>query len=164
MKLLSLLRRRDRGVSALEFVLVAPVVVFITFAVLDFGNALQQIIRLETAARAGAQVAFTQPNNPREDPNDPGSIRVVQKAVRDSLQYWPLSPTGDVQVQYNASCMCPLPSTTTFDCFATAVEDACGTSVDDFRQFASVNVSRPYRALFIVPVTTLRGHVELRLR
>jgi len=148
------IRRRDRAASALEFALVAPLVVFVTFAVVDFGNALQQIIRLEAAARAGAQVAFT-------DANDTAAVRT---AVRNSLQFWPLTtdnPAGNVTVTVSTSCVCPT-TTTTFNCTTGDPVTSCG--VDDFRQYASVTVSRPYTALLIVPVTTLAGNVELRLR
>lgn len=147
--------RWRRGASALEFALAAPIVTFITFAVLDYGNALQQIIRLEAAARAGAAVAFASPTNTAEIPT----------AVRTSLQFWPLAtdnPAGNVTVAVDNVCRCPLPSTTTFNCTTGDPATACG--VNDFRQYVSVSVSRPFTAVFIVPQTAVRGNVELRLR
>jgi Flp pilus assembly protein TadG len=148
--------RWRRGASALEFALAAPIVTFITFAVLDYGNALQQIIRLEAAARAGAAVAFASPSNTAE----------IRTAVRTSLQYWPLAtdnPAGNVSVAVDNTCRCPLPSTTTFNCTTGDPQNACG-GTGDFRQYVSVSVTRPFSAVFIVPQTTVRGNVELRLR
>jgi len=155
-RLLAQCGRRDRGAAAAEFALVVPIITFITFAVLDFGNALQQIIRLEAAARAGAQVAFSAPSNTAD----------VRTAVRDSLANWPLTtdtPAGNVAVTIANTCRCPLPSTSTFNCTTGDPATACG-GTGDFRQYVSVTVARPYTALFMVPVTTVRGNVELRLR
>lgn len=147
--------RWRRGASALEFALAAPIVIFVTLAVLDYGNVLQQIIRLEAAARAGAQVAFASPDNTAE----------IRTAVRSSLQFWPLttdSPAGDVSVVVENTCRCPVPSTTTFNCTTGDPTSSCGG--EDFRQYVSVSVSRPFSAVFIVPQTTVGGNVELRLR
>lgn len=147
-------RRRDRGVSALEFALTAPLIAFVMFLVVDLGNGLQQLIRLEAAARAGAQVAFTQP----------GDTEAIRTAVRESLQNWPLKtdkPPGDVEVDSSFTCMC-VNNTTTFNCSTGDPQSSC--SAEDFRQYVSVTVSRPARALLWIPVTMLRGNVELRLR
>jgi Flp pilus assembly protein TadG len=147
-------RGRDRGVSALEFALTAPIIAFVMLIVADIGNGLQQIVRLEAAARAGAQVAFTEPDEPE----------AIRTAVRESLQYWPLttdSPPGDVTVTSSFTCMC-VNTATTFNCTTGDPESSCGSP--DFRQYVSVTVSRPARALLWVPITTLRGNVELRLR
>ncbi len=147
-------RGRDRGVSALEFALTAPIIAFVMFFVVDLGNGLQQLIRLEAAARAGAQVAFT----------EPGETEAIRTAVRDSLKYWPLTtdtPAGDVTVTSSFTCMC-VGNTTTFNCSTGDPQSSCGS--EDFRQYVSVTVSRPATALLWVPITTLRGNVELRLR
>lgn len=148
-------RGRDRGVSALEFALTAPILAFVMFFVVDLGNGLQQLIRIEAAARAGAQVAFT-------EASEPDAIRT---AVRQSLQNWPLTtdtPAGDVTVTSSFTCMC-VGNTTTFNCTTGDPEQSCNRS-PDFRQYVSVTVSRPATALLWVPITTLRGNVELRLR
>lgn len=147
-------RRRDKGTSALEFALTAPILMFITLAVVDFGNALQRMIRLESAARAGAQVAFSQP----------GDQNAIRTAIRQSLQNWGLvtdNPAGNVNVAVSLSCLCPS-STATFDCTTGDPSVSCAT--DDFRQYVSITVTQPFTALLVVPVTTLRGNVELRLR
>ncbi|MBB5690293.1 pilus assembly protein [Roseomonas alkaliterrae] len=148
-------RRLDRGASALEFALTAPIVLFITLAVVDFGNALQRTIRLESAARAGAQVAFSQPD-------DQNAIRA---AILQSLGIPATgtnNPAGNTSISVSSSCLCPPPGTTAFDCSTGDPVASCGT--DDFRQYVSVTVSQPFTALLVVPLTTLRGNVELRLR
>jgi Flp pilus assembly protein TadG len=51
------LRRDDRGVAALEFVLVFPFLVLMLFAIVAFGNYLSKTTQATGAARDGARVA-----------------------------------------------------------------------------------------------------------
>lgn len=168
MRLLQPLRRRDRGVSALEFVLVAPVVMFIMTAVADIGNALQQAVRLEAAARAGAQVAFTHPGDTQFNNNDPNAA-LVRTAVFNNLPGWTAASNcsngvgSGVCVTYAAWCQCPQ----TGNVANTSVAFDCSTDplpCEDFQRYASVAATRNYARLLVVPVSTLRGNVELRIR
>lgn len=160
------LRRQDRAVAALEFALVMPVVVLIMMAVADYGNALQQSLRLEAAARAGAQVAFTRPGDTRTNVNDP-SIALVRNAVRSSLPGWAFAPScldgagNGVCVTYQSWCQCPQGNTVSpsvgYNC-----NDANPPCEEATMRFASVTVTRNYTPLLIVPISTLRGNVEIR--
>ncbi len=161
-------RRRDRAVSALEFALVTPVVLLIMMGIADYGNALQQSLRLEAAARAGAQVALTQPGDTRTTPNDP-SAALVRTAVLSSLAGWAVAPsctngagTG-VCVSYVSWCQCPgavsPTSPTAHDCSSDT--PPCDETA---QRFASISVTRNYSPLLLVPVRTLRGNVEVRTR
>jgi Flp pilus assembly protein TadG len=79
---------RDRhGTSAVEFCVVAPLVLMAFALVADLGNAVQQSLRLETAARAGAQYALTFPTD----------AAAIQAEVRRALPDW-----GDVTVEVPA--------------------------------------------------------------
>ena len=168
MSLMHLLRRRDRGVSALEFALVTPVVLVIMVGIADFGNALQQAVRLETAARAGAQVAFTHPGDTQFNANDPNAT-LVRSTVTANLAGWSAAPscsngvgTG-VCVTYRSWCQCPQSGNAAnisyaYDCSADT------PPCEDFQRYASVTATRNYVPLLVVPTTTLRGNVELRLR
>lgn len=153
MNLRAVLRRRDRAVSALEFALVMPTLVLILLAIADLGNAMQQSIRLSAAARIGAQVAFSKPQ-------DDAAIRT---AVTAALAGWSVSSQADCDanratgacITSNQTCRCIGGST--FDC-------SRGDVTCDFTHYARVTVSRPYSPLLIVPQTTLTGNVELRFR
>lgn len=48
---------RDRGAAAVEFALVLPVLLFLLFAIIDGGRALNAQITLTSAAREGARLA-----------------------------------------------------------------------------------------------------------
>ena len=168
MRLHHLLRRKDRGVSALEFTLVTPLVLFIMTAVADFGNALQQALRLESAARAGAQVAFTRPGDTQFNNNDPNAA-LVRTAVLNSLSGWPAASTcssgvgSGVCVSYTAWCQCPQAgnaANTSFAFNCSADNPPC----EDIQRYASVTVTRNYTRLLVVPLSTLRGNVEIRIR
>lgn len=158
----------DRGASALEFALIMPVVMLIFTAVADLGNALQQSVRLEAAARAGAQVAFTSPGDTQFTANDPNAT-LVKNAVLSYLSGWAAASTctngigNGVCVTYTSWCQCPrndnVASTTyAFNCNADT------PPCEDMQRYASVTATRNYSPLLYVPVTTLRGNVELRVR
>ncbi|MBP0464694.1 pilus assembly protein [Roseomonas sp. PWR1] len=155
MTITSLLRRRDRAASALEFVLVMPIVVLVMFAVADFGNAMQQAIRMESAARAGAQIAFSNPT----------ATTQIRDTVRAHLGNPPLA-TSCVDGVGNGVCITPL---SWCQCGSAAVNYAnrvdCDTEQSGctIRQYVSITVTRPYSPLIVVPVTTLRGNVEVRV-
>ncbi|MBR0673007.1 TadE/TadG family type IV pilus assembly protein [Neoroseomonas soli] len=162
------LRRRDRGVSALEFAIVMPLLMFIMVAIADYGNALQQLVRLETAARAGAQVAFTHPGDTQFNVNDPNAT-LVKNTVLASLQGWPAAPTcingagNGVCVTYAAWCQCPQSGNAAGTSFAYDCS-ANSPPCEDFERYASVTVTRNYTRLAVVPISTLRGNVEIRVR
>lgn len=169
-----LLRRRDRGVSALEFALVMPLVVLIMLGIADYGNALQQSLRLEAAARAGAQVALTRPGdtgNLMYPPSGHASVAPIRNVVLANLPGWAAAPscldgagTG-VCVTYRAWCQCPqgnnaISPTVAFTC--SMETPPCDE--DSIMQFASITATRNYSPLLLVPISTLAGNVEIRVR
>lgn len=137
---------RDRGgVAALEFVIVMPVLALIMVATADLGNALQQSIRLETAARAGAQYALSYPSD----------VAGITDQVRNSLIGWPAG-SGITIGTPTLRCVCP--GNTSVTC---ANEDTCSVTT---QQFITVSVTRPHAPLLITQFTTLQGRAEVRLR
>lgn len=174
MKIPKILRRRDRGVSALEFALTLPVLTFIMLGVADYGAALQQSIRLEAAARAGAQVAFTHTGDTRFNTADTNfangsNAKLVRDAVLAKLSGWSTAPSctngagNGVCVSYVAWCQCPQSGNAAgtnyaFDCSSDT------PPCEDFQQYASITATRNYSPLSIFPLRTLRGNVEIRVR
>ncbi|WP_137124224.1 TadE/TadG family type IV pilus assembly protein [Roseomonas sp. HF4] len=145
------LRRDRRGAAALEFALMLPVVTFIMLGVADYGSALQQVIRLEAAARAGAQVVMSRPND----------TAAIRDGVRAYVSDWPLA-TNCAAASPSGLCI-----TSGQRCRAVGAtsEVACTTRfTTDFQRYAWVTVTRDYTPPFIVPQRTLRGNVEIRLR
>lgn len=85
-------RRWRRGSSAIEFALLAPFFALIAMGAYDLGNAVQASMRLERAARAGAQYALVHPRD----------LAGIQSAVRAA---WPALGTADVPMPIT-SCAC----------------------------------------------------------
>ena len=55
-------RRNERGTSALEFALVAPILVVVVFGIVNLGVVLAQQISLNNGARQAARFAVVDPN------------------------------------------------------------------------------------------------------
>jgi Flp pilus assembly protein TadG len=142
---------RDRkGVSTLEFGLVAPVLILVLLGVFDLGNALQQSIRLESAARAGAQYAFAYP----------GDEAGIAAAVRANLTGW-----SNVVVQRPVR-VCKCADGTGVDCSTGTCDGGATLPIT----YISVTVTRPFvgisplTASIFSSLTTLTGNVEIRLQ
>ena len=142
--------RGRKGVSALEFGLVAPVLILVLLGAFDLGNALQQSIRLESAARAGAQHAFAYP----------GDEAGITAAVRANLAGW-----SDVVVQRPVR-VCRCPDGAAVDCSVGTCGGGTGVPITSI----SVTVTRPFAGIspltapLLPSLTTLTGNVEIRLQ
>lgn len=67
--------RSKRGVAAVEMAVVAPVLILILMACIDFGRAISQSIQLTNAVRVGAQYAVTSAN----------AQAMIEGAIRSAL-------------------------------------------------------------------------------
>lgn len=134
---------RDRhGGAALEFAFLTSVLVLIMLGVVDLGNAAQQTIRLETAARAGAQYALGYPRDRAG----------IEEQVRTALAGW----TDITIAPAVLCCVCPTDPSVTCD-----NESRCSTRTE---RYMTISVTRPFRPLLVRTLTTLSGRVELRFR
>jgi Flp pilus assembly protein TadG len=145
---LGALGRCRRGTSAAEFAIIAPVMVLLLAAVADVGAAMQQSIRLETAARAGAQFAMSFPTNQAG----------IAGAAAASLGS---AGTGATVVASAPFCACP-GATASVSCDGTPCSGAAAGT------YVSVTVTRPFSPIvgigdFVLPAT-LRGDAITRVR
>ena len=145
-------RLRDRrGTAASEFAIVLPVLMLVLFSVHDIADAMWRTTRLEMAARAGAQYAFSKPQD----------AAGIAAAVRGQLTGW-----NDVTVA-PATMTCRCDNGAAADC--TTGTCVVGTVTHAPIGYVSITVTKPYT--FLSPLTarilpqlaTLRGNVELRL-
>lgn len=142
--------RSRRGVAASEFALVAPIFVTVILAAVDIGNAVQQNIRLEAAARASLPYAHVYPS-------DTGGIRNI---VVNALSGWNNVTVGNVTL----TCDC---ATTTNNVTTTTSNDcvsACSVNTAELRQFISINVSRNYSGFLFLQNRTLHGNIQMRVQ
>ena len=81
-----------RGIAASEFALVAPVLLLLALGTFDIANAVQTSIRLERAARAGAQFAAA----------NSADMEAIRSRV---IAAWPELTTTDVALP-SLACEC----------------------------------------------------------
>ncbi|WP_114377581.1 TadE/TadG family type IV pilus assembly protein [Elioraea thermophila] len=148
MRALTSLRRCRRGLSALEFGLVAPFLVLVLSGLVDLGHALQRTIVLENAARAGAHFAMS-------FPQETASIAAAVRAALGGVE-------ATVTVQ-GPNCVCGDGSPASCDGLACP-----GTPPTPSRVFVRVIVAAPYQPLigfgrYVLP-ETLRGEAIARVR
>jgi Flp pilus assembly protein TadG len=110
--------RDRRGVSAIEFAIIAPIMVTLMLGAYDVGNAALQQIRLQEAVRSGGAYAISWPTD----------LSGIQTAVSDALPAgMTLTNPGGVAA---VKCRCLDPATGTvsalMDC-TTANFDTCIT-------------------------------------
>ena len=125
--------RDRRGVSALEFAIVAPVMAMLLFGAYDFSNAAQQQIQLQEAVRAGGAYAISRPTD----------VTGIQNAVAGAL------PGGRQLVGGVAavSCSCMDPGSGALSalpgCLATDLDSCSATSA----KAISITATTTYTAL-----------------
>jgi Flp pilus assembly protein TadG len=112
-----IIRGGRRGVAALEFALIAPVMILLLLAAYDIGNAVDEQMVLQQALRAAGQYAISFPNN------NSGILEAIQQGYPKS---WTgvtpnvTEPSGDGPPYYVTlqalvtfpSLILPLPTTT----------------------------------------------------
>ena len=105
--------RDERGVSAVEFALTVPVLLFSLLGVVDLGNVVYQRADMESALRAGIQYFM----------NGGDDLSRAEDVVNSS---WTTKPDG-VYIAAERVCLCG------------AVEHACNALCDDGTYPASYN-------------------------
>jgi Flp pilus assembly protein TadG len=171
------LRRRARAAAALEFSLTVPIIGVALMGVADYANALQHMIRLEGAARAGAQILFTQPGQidaagaiPAPAESNAARKPAAEAATQAFLPGWTVSTAPDCESATTGTAVC-LRAWTWCQCSGDPVIranarrcDAACPSGQTMQQFGSVTASRPFSPLITAPVDRVVGNVELRIR
>lgn len=118
--------RSQRSQGLTEFAIIAPVILLITFGIIDFGRGLYLYITLQQAANEGARVAvrasyFVDPSGASHTwPNDTDVSNAVQiHAVIMNLAAYPACPNGPLPNGGNPSGSPSLPAANTGWIFIT---------------------------------------------
>ena len=127
-----------RAIAATELALVAPVLITLMLCVHDLADGFQVSIRLERAARAGAQVAMSGTTD----------LTAVQSAV---ISAWPALSASDVPLPV-LSCEC---GTTSVSCTATCASGLIRT--------VTVRATRQLSPLLLRSYAQGVGHAVARL-
>lgn len=114
---------RDRaGVAAIEFAIIAPVMILLAGAAWDLGNAVDRSIHLENAARTGAQYIT-------RNPSDTAGAQAAAQAV--------LSGYGTISIG-TMVCTCPPSGAATG---GSAVDCATGTCTTGMTRYITVTAT-----------------------
>ncbi|HLO77312.1 MAG TPA: TadE/TadG family type IV pilus assembly protein [Magnetospirillum sp.] len=142
----SRLYRCTKGVAAVEFALMLPILVMLVAAVADFGLAVNEKMRLTSAARAGAQWAY------KKSGETGGVALAVQQA----------SGLDPAQVTIGTQKFCGCVSGATVSCLGTCND---GNGV---RTYVTVSVSESWAPVIVSSVmdgpVALTGTVTLRVK
>ena len=140
--------RDQRGSAAVELALYLPIALVLFAGLFQYGSSIFASLRLESAARAGAQYAMVDANNATN----------IQNTVLSAIG----GDTADVQVTATTYCQCPGSSTQT-DCTTGSCSGGAA-----LRQYVSIAASRPFTTILglasLAPISQVSGHAVIRVR
>lgn len=152
--------RLDRaGTAAVEFALIAPVVAIVLIGLTDWGLAIEQRERLQTAARAGAQIALF---NPTDDAAIRAAVCTAAGATQtraEALLTTTCPNTGSLGGLVPTSrvfCACIVSNTQVGDSCDAACAGTIVTSV-------TVSASRGYSRITPTGPTSVSANVRVRI-
>lgn len=140
--------RDQRGSAAVELAIYLPFVLMLFAGLFLYGAGIFTSLRLESAARAGAQYAMVDATNAAN----------IEQAVLDAIG----GDTSDVQVTATTYCQCPGSGTQT-DC----TTGSCGAGSAP-NQYVAIAATRPFTGFLglasLAPISQLSGHAVIRVR
>ena len=129
----------DKGVAALEFAIIFPLLLAIILSMYDIARSVHLNIRLAEAARLGAEYALRAPSD------DVG----ISNTIMDALPGW-----TDVAIDpVERSCICP----------ASGPASCSSTCSHAMQRYLTIRVSKGIDRLLIGP-SAARGEITVRLR
>lgn len=145
-------RQSEAGVSAVEFALLAPVLVFALVAAVDMGLAEYERMTIDHALRAGAQSAMV-------DQGQAQVLAVVQNtAAKNFVISTQNTPSTDtLLVSVSQFCACPDSTGTAVSC-----STACTGSLPTFVYY-SLSGTKIYSGM-IMPAVTMSPSVLVQVR
>lgn len=135
------IRRSNRGVAAIEFALIVPVLLILMLGLTDYGLAMFTKMELTGAVRAGAQLALS----------DKDDIPKIVQAVVDAT-----NNAAGITVTAVETCKCDDETTVTCG-------DTCG-DLSDNRYFMTVTATQDFSYIFISTDVTLTETAIIRTK
>jgi Flp pilus assembly protein TadG len=121
-----------RGVAAVEFAMIAPILIMLFGGAVDLGRGIERGIRLETAARAGAQYAILKPNDQTG----------ILNAVVTSLT----GVSGASVTVLQIVCNCP--DANGAPAGSTSASECSNTCATGLARYRTITVSAPFTPVF----------------
>jgi len=144
--------QNEKGVAAVEFALIAPILMMILIGIIDFGMYINQKMHLENTARAAAEYVMKG-----------GDEADVQSNVINVTDRLKVENEEDLNVEMENLCECD--SGVKISCSAASVCSSSGTGYK--RRFFTVRINMNYSTIFPYPgfpsSMTLSGHARLQV-
>jgi Flp pilus assembly protein TadG len=128
-------RLGDKGNAAIEFAIIAPILLALLTGAWDFGNCFVESQRLASAARAGAQYGIQAPANATD-------FAGMTQAARNNAS------DADDALTVSASQICTCPGGASVACTGSCV------GIPAPQIYVKLVVSEPYTTLFTYPFVT----------
>lgn len=149
--LMSRLRRiwRDRrGISAVEFSLISPVLVLGSFATVDAGMAVYEEMMIANTLRSGAHLAIASSDEAQV-------LAVLQAVAAENFSVASGAPAdGELVASVNSYCVCPSDGSTQVVCTTTCSGGAPA------QQFYALSASKQFDGI-LLPGFTLSGAIDV---
>ena len=132
------LLRCEKGVSAIEFGLIAPLLFFSLLAMTDVGFALHDRIRVDHVLRAGAQPAM-------RDAGEPHVLATLAATAQESYTVAEVGGPDAIAVGVDRFCICPATAST-----PEVVDTTCTqTCPVEPTRFYTLSASKSYQGIFL---------------
>ncbi|HSG95184.1 MAG TPA: TadE/TadG family type IV pilus assembly protein, partial [Afifellaceae bacterium] len=145
-------RRDDKGVAAMEFGLVAPILFFGLLSAIDLGLAVNERMDVNHVLRAGAEAAIN-----KADPTDVLEVMAATGGQNMTVSTNGQGGAGDLSVTVNQYCACP---------DATEVAVTCSTictgNVPTYVYY-QIDGSKTYTGMFI-PNISFTPSIRVQIR
>ena len=140
--------RDRRGVSAVEFALIAPVLVIGSFATIDAGMAVYEEMMITQALRSGAHLAITAQDAAQ-------ILNIVNAVASENFQVAQGTPSpGDLSTAITRYCVCPGVSTAQISCNSTCTGNVPPT------QLFTISATKQFVGV-LLPEMTLSGTIDV---
>lgn len=140
--------RREDGVSAVEFSLLAPVLVIGGISTVDAGMAVYDKMMITQVLRAGAHSAINAES-------EAAMLTILQQTAGDNFTIADDTPEiGELSVDVVSYCVCPSDMTTQVDCTTVC------TGGIDTNEFYRLSAITEFNSV-ILPNFTLSGSIDV---
>ncbi|MEM7210837.1 MAG: TadE/TadG family type IV pilus assembly protein [Pseudomonadota bacterium] len=143
-----LIFRDQRGVSAVEFSLIAPVLVIGGFATVDAGMAVYEEMMISQTLRSGAHLAI-------QAESEAQVLTVLEAVASENFTVASGAPSvGELSADVTSYCVCPEAMQTAVACTATCTGGGGPT------QFYSLSATKQFLGVML-PAMTLSGSIDV---
>lgn len=140
--------RDRRGISAVEFSLISPILVLATFGTVDAGMAVYEEMMISNTLRSGAHLAISASDEAQV-------LAVLQAVAAENFTVASGTPaSGELSAAVTSYCVCPSDGSALVACTSTC------TGGSSAQQFYALSASKEFTGI-LLPSFTLSGEIDV---